>query len=415
MEYILRDYQNKAVETALKQFNVYDKPFVLVLPTGAGKSLVVADICHKLDQPVLILQPSKEILEQNYNKLLSYGIEDVSIYSASFNTKEISKFTYATIGSIYKKPELFKQFKYVLLDECSGLNPKNLEGMYNQFFKAIECEHICGLTASPYRLVQRYYHDGRDLIYTAYLQTINRIHPFFFKKFAYQISIGELMDRGYLCKLDYKFYNDFDISEVKINTTGADFDEKSLERFWNDRRLKKLSDIILEIDKTCKHNLIFCSSIRQAERCKEMLTVYGLSTDIVTSQDNIKDRDRKIIAFRSGEIKHMINVGVLTYGFDFPELDSITLARATISLTLFYQMCGRGMRPHPDKSNCQIIDITDNVKRMGRIETIKLEKEEGGFRDIVVTEVGEITNKPLFKFKLKDQKKINQILKNTGT
>lgn len=415
MEYVLRDYQNSAVEVALKHFENYDKPFVLVLPTGSGKSLIVADICHKLDQPVLILQPSKEILEQNYNKLLSYGITDVSIYSASFNTKEISKYTYATIGSIYKKPELFKQFKYVLLDECHGLNPKNLDGMYNQFFKAIECEHICGLTASPYRLVQKYYHDGRDLVYTAYLQTINRIYPFYFKKFAYQVSIKELLDKGYLCKLDYKYYNDFDISGVKINTTGADFDEKSLEKFWNDKRLVKLSEIIYEINKTCKHNLIFCSSIRQAQRCCEMMKQMGLSVDYVTSEDNAKDRDRKIVAFRSGETKHICNVGVLTLGFDFPELDSITLARATISLTLFYQMIGRGMRPYPGKEFCQVIDITDNVRRMGRVETIKLDKEEGGFRDIVTTEVGEITNKPLFKFKLKDQNKINQILKNTGT
>lgn len=415
MQYVLRDYQNKAVEAAMKHFDNYNKPFVLVLPTGAGKSLVVADICHKLDQPVLILQPTKEILEQNYNKLLSYGIEDISIYSASFNSKEISKYTYATIGSIYKKPELFKQFKYVLLDECSGLNPKNLDGMYNQFFREIGCEHICGLTASPYRLVQKYYNDGDGLVYTAYLQTINRIYPFYFKKFAYQVSIKNLLGAGYLAKLDYKFYDDFDVSGIKINTTGADFDEKSLEKFWNDKRLKKLSDIILEIDKTCKHNLIFCSSIRQAEKCKEMLTAYGLSTDIVTSKTNAKGRDSKITAFRSGKIKHMINVGVLTYGFDFPELDSITLARATISLTLYYQMVGRGMRPHPDKQSCQIIDITDNVKRMGRVETIELAKEEGGFRDIVITEVGEITNKPLFKFRMRDQNKINQILKNTGT
>ena len=62
-----------------------------MLPTGAGKSLVIADIAHRLDGNVLVFQPSKEILEQNYAKLKSYGVEDCSIYSASFNSKEINR------------------------------------------------------------------------------------------------------------------------------------------------------------------------------------------------------------------------------------------------------------------------------------------------------------------------------------
>lgn len=411
--YELRDYQNQAVEKALSNFDKYDKPFVLVLPTGSGKSLVISDICHKLNEPILILQPTKEILAQNYEKLLSYGITDIGIYSASFNSKEINKFTYATIGSIYKKPELFRHFKYVLIDECHLVNPKNLEGMYNQFFKAIDCKHICGLTATPYRMIQKYYTnpDG-ELIYTAYIQTINRIYPFFFKKFAHITTIQELLDQDYLCKYDYKFYDDFDISEVKINSTGADFDERSLEKFWNDNRLKKLSDVIAEVDKGCKHNLIFCSSIRQAQRCSELLKEMGYSADYITSEHGAKERDSLILKFRNGEIKHLANVGVLTVGFDFPSLDSITLARPTLSLALLYQMAGRGMRKDPNRPEkvCQIIDITENIKKMGRIETIALAKEDGGFKDIVITEMGEITNKPLFSFKLKDREKIAKIM-----
>ena len=407
MNYILRDYQQQAVEAALKRLdrkNLYSNPFVLVLPTGSGKSLVIADICHKLNEPILILQPSKEILEQNYEKLRSYGIEDVSIYSASFNQKEIGKYTYATIGSIYKKPELFKNFKYVLLDECHLLNPKNIKGMYLKFFKAIDCRNICGLTATPYRLVQRFYKDGGELFYTGYLYTINRIPPFFFKQFAYTVSIPNLMERGYLAKMLYKNYDEFDVSGIKLNTTGADYDTAALERFWNDERLRKLSNIILQIDGEVKHNLIFCSSITQAEKCSAMLREQGLSSDTVSTKDSMKIRTEKIRLFRSGEIKHLCNVGVLTTGFDFPELDGITLARATISLGLYYQMVGRGSRPHPGKDYCRVYDITQNVKRMGRVETIKLAKEEI-YKDIVVTEAGQITGKPLFNFKLKDEAK----------
>lgn len=411
MIYELRDYQKEASDIAVRDFNTYPNPFVLVLPTGAGKSLVIADICHRINEPILILQPTKEILEQNYNKLLSYGITDASIYSASFKSKSISKFTYATINSIYKKPEQFMEFKKVIIDECHLVNPKSLGGMYNKFFKAIDCKNICGLTATPYRMIQRYFKEGGDLFYTAHISTINRIHPFFFKRFSYKISIEELSKRGFLCPLEYRFYKDFDTSGIKINTTGADFDETALENFWGDDRLKKLSQIIEEVDRNCEHNLIFCSSIRQAKRCTEMLKASGLNAEFLSSSFTGKERDRVIEDFKSGKIKHLANVGVLTTGFDFPALDCITLARPTISLGLLYQMIGRGMRPDPLKADkkCKIIDITENIKKLGRVETIKLAKENGGFRDIVTTEIGEITNKPLFTFRVKDENKISKI------
>lgn len=403
MNYTLRKYQEDAVREGVHHFDNYQKPFVLILPTGSGKSLVIADICHKLNEPVLILQPSKEILAQNYAKLLSYGVQDIGIYSASFDSKEVEKYTYATIGSIYKKPELFKHFKYVIIDEAHLVNPKNKRGMYNKFFEAIGCTNICGLTATPYRLVQRFFHEGSDLFYTAQLVTINRIPPFFFKKFAYNVSIKELQAQGYLAQIEYKYFSDFDVHDVKINTTGGDYDSESIERFWSDSRLKKLAQIIGEVDKEANHNLIFCSSIRQATRCTEMLREMGHMAAFITSEHSPSERDSLIERFRNGQIKHMCNVGVLTTGFDFPELDTITLARPTISLALLYQMIGRGMRPHPTKKVCRVIDITENTKKLGRIETIEVGKEKGGFRSVVNTEVGEVTQKPLFRFKVKNE------------
>lgn len=410
MTYRPRQYQAEAVTAALWNFDSYGKPFCLVLPTGSGKSIVIAEICHRLDEPILILQPTKEILEQNYEKLLSYGVKDIGVYSASMKSKEIGKFTYATIGSIYRKPEEFMHFKHAIIDEAHLVNPRNLTGMYNTFFKAVGCTKICGLTATPFRLVQKYFKEGDQLFYTAYLATINRIHPFFFKKFAYDVPIETLLKAGFLCRLEYKQYSEFDVSNIPINTTGADYDADALEQFWSDTRLEKLAKIIGEVDAKCNHNLIFCSSIRQATRCVEMLQMMGFSADYVTSQHSPKDRDRLIADFRSGKIKHMANVGVLTTGFDFPALDSIVLARPTISLALLYQMAGRGMRPFPGKQRCQVVDITNNITKLGRIETIRLAKETGGFRSIVRTEVGEVTNKPLFKFAVKDEEKKQAIL-----
>ena len=102
MSYVLRDYQQKASDAAVSFFNNKAKKTnaIMVLPTGSGKSLIIADIAARLDGHTLVFQPSKEILEQNFKKLCSYGILDCSIYSASFNSKEISRITFATIGSI---------------------------------------------------------------------------------------------------------------------------------------------------------------------------------------------------------------------------------------------------------------------------------------------------------------------------
>jgi DNA repair protein RadD len=173
--YKLRDYQEDMVRIGVHNLKNSDKPFILQAATGAGKSLVIAVICYALDEPVLVLQPSKELLEQNYAKLKSYGVEDVAIYSASVGQKEIAKYTYATIGSIRKKPEEFAHFKYVILDECHMLNPKNGEGMLTKFLKDIGCTKVCGLTATPYRNVQKYFYEGGEMFYTAHLKNLTRI------------------------------------------------------------------------------------------------------------------------------------------------------------------------------------------------------------------------------------------------
>lgn len=336
--YKLRDYQEKASAIGVTNLLNYNKPFVIQAATGAGKSLIIADICHKIDMPVLILQPSKELLEQNYEKLVSYGVDDISIYSASKNSKEIGKYTYATIGSIYKKPELFKHFKYVIIDECHLVNPKNLKGMYMKFLKAINCNNVCGLTATPYRLKQQFFQEYGDLCYTASLKMINRIHPFFFKKIAFKIETAELIERGYLSPIKY-ITEEVDLNSLRINSTGADYTPESVESYWNDERIHKLAKIVDYIDKQHRRNLVFCSSIRQATRTTVMLKEKGLRVAMVTGETPKQEREEIVSAFRAGRLKHLINVGVFTTGFDVPELDSIVLAKNTMSLALYYQMC----------------------------------------------------------------------------
>lgn len=403
--YQLRDYQEEAVQIALKNLKNYNSPFVIQAATGAGKSLIIADICHKMNEPILILQPSKELLEQNYAKLKSYGVEDVSIYSASVGQKEIGKYTYATIGSIYKKPELFAHFKYVIVDECHLVNPKSLGGMYMKFFKAIGVTNVCGLTATPYRLQQKFFKDQGQMLYTSCLKMINRIHPFFFKKIAYKIETRELIEQGYLSPIRY-ITEDVELDKLRVNSTGADYTPESMDSFWNDERLQKLAKVIRHIDKEHKRNLVFCSSIRQARRAKEILDLYDIDSAVVTGETPKQEREELVQAFRDGRLRHLINVGVFTTGFDVPELDCITLARPTMSLALYYQMVGRGVRIDPNNPDklLTVYDLAGCVERLGRVETIRLGKEEDGWKDLVESEVGKMTDMPLFTFQVKSAK-----------
>lgn len=405
-----RKYQKEAINSALYNIKNYKKPFIIQAATGAGKSVIIAGIAKELNEPTLILQPSKEILEQNFNKLLSYGINDVAIYSASMNSKCLDKYVYATIGSIYKKPELFVGYKNVIIDECHLVSPKNITGMYMTFFKNIKCENICGLTATPYRVEQKYIKEGSELYYTASLKMINRIFPFFFKKISYKIETKELIDEKYLSPIIYQT-TPIDTSSLVVNSTGADFTEESIEKFWSNDKISQIVESIVNIDKKHKRNLVFCSSIRQATNVLNMANALNINIAMVTGTTPSAQRTSIVNDFKSGKIKHILNVGVFTTGFDVPELDSILLARPTMSLGLYYQMIGRGVRLDPSNKNkiLYVYDLSGNVKKMGPVENIRIKKEEGGFKDEIWTEFGRVDERPLFKFLTKKKIQENTI------
>ena len=414
MRYKLRDYQLEASDIGVEKLTKNNpQPFILQLATGAGKSIIIADIVNKLNANVLVLQPNKELVEQNYDKMMSYKPEfRVGVYCAALKRKEIKQVTYATIQSIHKKSDLFDQFEYVIIDECHQVDPKNLKGMYTSFLKSIECKRVCGLTATPYRLTQRFYYEDGEKYYTAQLKMVNRIYPYFFKSIAYKVETDQLIKEGYLSPILYRNVDIGDMSVLRLNSTGADYNADDLVEFWrSDRRLQKLADCIAGIDKHCQRNLIFCSSLLQARRAQEMLKIMNIRSEVVSGDTSLKDRTELVRAYRAGEFKHMLNVGVFTTGFDVPELDSVVLARPTVSLALYYQMVGRGVRldpARPDKK-LRVYDLVQLNQRLGRVETIKVTKEidpetgKPSWKDEVTSEVGVMTNTPLFTFKVKKE------------
>lgn len=368
MIYKLRDYQQQASDAAIRFFKdtKSKKNAIMVLPTGSGKSLIIADIAARLNGYVLVFQPSREILEQNFKKLCSYGVMDCSVYSASLNSKDVSRITFATIGSVINHPELFTHFNYVIIDECHLVNPK--EGMYKEFLMMLKCK-ILGLTATPYRLSS-----SRD--FGSMLKFITRTRPCVFSDVIYHVQISTLLDMGYLAKLNYYQMNPVGWNELnlKVNTTGADYTDKSVVREYE--RIDFYGFLVSIVRRLMnpksggkrKGILIFTRFLKEAQR----LTQSVPGTAIVSGDTPKKEREEILEAFKSGRIPVVANVGVLTTGFDYPELDTIVMARPTMSLALWYQIVGRAIRPHPDKEAGWIVDLCGNIKRFGEVKDLRL-------------------------------------------
>ena len=365
--YKLRPYQQEAVDRAVNFFRSDKKGnAILVLPTGAGKSLVVANIAKQLGEPTIVLQPSKEILEQNYTKLCSYGTLGVGIFSASLNRHEVAPITFATIGSVQRYTKSFRAFKYIIIDECHCVNAK--DGMYKEFIDALGCK-VLGLTATPYRLCS--YRE-----YGSILKFITRTKTRIFNEVLYAVQVQELLRKGFLAQLNYYRLNIVDTRQLTINSTGADYTDKSVKRHYNaidfQRQLVGVVHRLLNAGRDSI--LVFTRFVEEAEHITQMFP--GCSA-VVSGTTPKGEREDILQRFKSGRIKVVANVGVLTTGFDFPALSTVVLARPTMSLALYYQMVGRAIRPYPGK-DAWIVDLCGNYDRFGKVEDLELREPKKG-------------------------------------
>lgn len=388
--YKLRPYQQEASDRAVEFFLDTKAKYnaVEMLSTGSGKSILVADIAARLDAPVLIFQPSKEILEQNYAKYLSYGYNNAAIYSASMGQKEVGEVTFATIGSVKNHPELFSEFKYIIIDECHLLNPK--QGMYKTFLDGLQCK-VLGLTATPYRL-QSYRNYG------SIMKFITRSNPKIFSKLIYYVQTCDLMDEGYLAKPNYYSVPPpkWEEGNLKLNSTGLDYTDKSVKQeyertdyySWLVSIVKRLLHPKSGVPR--KGILVFTRFIDEAER----LTREIPNCAIVTGKTSKKERESLLERFKRGEVKVIANVGVLTTGFDYPELDTVVMARPTRSMAQYNQICGRLLRLRPDgkPKEAWYVDICKNYERFGKVEDMKLHDESGNGKWSIWSNGRKLTN-----------------------
>lgn len=378
--FVLRDYQDEGSNAGLAVMNAPKRKAIVVAPTGAGKSLYIAKIASELSVPLLVLQPSSELLVQNYKKYVAFGGE-ASIYCASLKKRsrnkvsetmidgewkpceELSKVTFATIGSIKKEVlALMKMgLRHVIVDEIH-LQSK-VGSQMRTLIKKIGATNVLGLTATPI-----YLQGGMS---GSRLVMVNRAQGTLFKDLAHVTQISELVEKGFWTPLKYKVIHN-DETQLKLNTAGSDYTEHSQKEYYKSNGLN--DQIVEEVKRLKKEGrkriLIFVPSIAEAQQ------LYGSipNSAIVHSKLSKAERDFMVEGFTNGDIPVAINVNVLATGYDNPEIDAIITGRPTSSVALAYQQLGRGVRLFPGKDDCLIVDFSGNVERFGKIEELTFEE-----------------------------------------
>lgn len=368
----LRDYQQRAIDQLYDWFRAGNagNP-CLVLPTGSGKSHIVAALCKDALQSwpetrVLMLTHVKELIEQNAEKMRQHWPgAPMGIYSASIGRKDLGEpITFAGIQSVRSRASELGHIDLVLIDECHLVNHNN-EGGYRHLLSELQAINpalrVVGLTATPYRL-------GHGLITD---------EPAIFADLIEPVSIEELVFRGYLSKLRSKVTEArLDVSGVKKR--GGEYIEADLQRAVDtaDQNDAVVREVISRAGDR-KAWLFFCTGVDHARHVAEVLQEYEIAAACVTGDTPKAERAAILAAFKSGKLRALTNANVLTTGFDYPDIDLIAMLRPTMSPSLYVQMAGRGMRPKSHTDHCLVLDFAGVVEMHGPITAVQPPKKAG--------------------------------------
>lgn len=354
----LRPYQKEAVTAAVQALRQGLNP-ALQLPTGAGKSLVIAHLASKFEAKggrMVVLTHVKELVEQNESTLRRYSPStNVGVVCAGLNRDEADKpIVFASIQSVFKRGAEFKAqgLNIIVIDEAHMIPPAGEGLMYKQFLQDADVRRL-GLSATPWRL------DG-GAIY-------GDDKPF--DVLAYKLPPAELVDQGYLSPLK-GVQTEWQMDMAGVAKTAGDYViskvvEKANTGGWLELALEKS----LKLISGRKHVLVFCPSVDTARAAAAKLSSLGHQSGFVSADST--DRDEQLSAWKAGEFRFMCNVDILTTGFDFPALDAIICLRPTTSSALWVQMLGRGMRLAAGKTDCLVLDYVGNLARLGGVGTME--------------------------------------------
>lgn len=361
----LRPYQRESIDALYEYWRNGGGNGLIVIPTGGGKSLVIASLLRELiDQYPLMrigmVTHVKELIIQNFQELLRvWPSAPAGIYSAGVGRRDTqSAIMFMGIQSVWNKTDILGKFDLILVDEAHLIS-KNSETMYGKFLESMAAKRpgmrVVGLTATPYRLDSGLLHEGENKI---------------FDSVVYESNIYGMICDGYLSTLTSKCAKaEIDVSGV--HKRGGDYIPAELERAAMHGDI--VSKAALEIVKHGQGRmawLCFCTGLEHSEALKDAISNLGISAETVDGTMSKQERDGKITGFKNGRIKCLISVNVLSIGFNVPKVDLIAMLRPTASPGLYVQQVGRGLRLTQGKKDCLVLDFAGNVKRHGPIDFV---------------------------------------------
>ncbi|ELB2041423.1 DEAD/DEAH box helicase [Vibrio parahaemolyticus] len=357
--YTLRPYQADSVKAVIHYFRKHSTPAVIVLPTGAGKSLVIAELARLAKGRVLVLAHVKELVEQNHAKYEGYGLKG-AIFSAGLGRKETDQqVVFASVQSVVRNLNSFKnQFSLLVIDECHRV-PDDKNSSYQKVITHLRELNpgikVLGLTATPYRL-------GMGWIYQYHTRgQVRTEESRFFRDCIFELPIRYLLDENFLTParmMDAPVLS-YDFSQLKPANTGR-YKEAEMDMVIDKakRATPQIVEQIIQYARERKGVMIFAATVRHAQEIHGLLP--ESETAIVIGDTPTPERDAIIQAFKNRKIKYLVNVSVLTTGFDAPHVDLIAILRPTESVSLYQQIVGRGLRLSEGKNECLVLDYAGN-------------------------------------------------------
>lgn len=365
----LRPYQKEAIDSTFRYFADNDGNPLIVLPTGTGKSVVIAEFCRQTlkdwpDTKILVVTHVRELIKQNHDELKTLWPEaPAGINSAGLKKRDYDpSIVFCGIQSVHKKASKFVKVDLVLIDEVH-LVPRKTNTMYQRFLSNLKIMNphmrVIGLTATPYRLDSGLLHTGKEALFDAV---------------SYEAELKDMVDQGYLTRLMSKQPKTrLDVSSVSIR--GGEFVAGELERAVD--RTDVNESVVREIvvlGAERKSWLIFCAGVKHATHIAEIVRRYGVSCETIFGDTPSAERDRIVRDFKAGKIRALASMGVLTTGFNAPIVDLLAVLRPTESTGLYIQIMGRGMRNSPGKEDCLVLDFAGNIARHGPVDRVNPKK-----------------------------------------
>lgn len=333
-----------------------------VMPTGSGKSLVLAALMAGLAETgrrSLMLTHVRELVEQDAAAFQRFapGL-DFGVFCCGLGRFELdAPVVFAQTQSLHARRRLLTEpFDVAIIDEAH-LVPFSGEGRYVSLIRLLRTLRpgmpLLGLTATPFRLQGGWLHQGPDA---------------WFQDIGYEIGVRELIEQGFLAPLTGRKPRAASINTDGLRIERGDYRESDLVAAVDDDALnRRIVDEIVRCGQDRRCWLVFAVGVDHAHVLRDLLAERGIAAGVVVGGTPRAERDAAIADFRTGQLRALVNVNVLTTGFDAPEIDLLAVARPTASTSLHVQMLGRGTRIAPGKRDCLVLDFSGNVARLGPI------------------------------------------------